>query len=63
MGSNDTVTVTSCSARVRLNLLNDDIFEGRESFFFGLATSQARVQVNGTIPQGEIVITDNDGEF
>jgi hypothetical protein len=52
----------TCTAIKRVNIIDDNIYEERESFHFILTSDQPRVQVNSTLPHGDIVIRDRDGE-
>lgn len=65
IGTNGTLIIhaPTCSARRRLSINDDDIFEGREHFSFTLSTNQPRVHVSDATPHGNIYIVDNDGEI
>lgn len=65
VASNGTITIRAptCSSSERLTIKDDLIFEKREGFHFTLTSNQPRVEVNRTLPHGDIVITDNDGEI
>ena len=52
----------ACTAKARVVIVDDTIYESRETFYFTLAPTQARVTVNQSIPHGNISIIDNDGE-